>query len=653
MPPKESLLRIAIALAVFGLLALLMGVGFRPLEELENRMLDLRFRWRGPLVPPEEVVIAAIDEESIARLGRWPWDRDRLAELVRALNRSGADLIVFDIILSEAERHDAALAEAMDEAGNVLLPIVFAFDGEDDRELPPEVADGAYRSVRNQEAWREFPPITAGKVLVPVPELAAAAMGFGHINMFPERDGILRWEVLAIAHQGKLFPSLPLQAATMRLGIPPDDLILEATRGISVGQRFLPTDVWGRTLIPWYGPGRTFPHFPIAAILAGEVPPEQLAGKIVLVGASAVGIYDLRVTPFAAAMPGVEKHASIIASILEGRSIRRIALPLRLTVLLAIGLALALLLSRLRAVGGGVVTATSLALLVAAAHFAFVRQGIWLDLAYPAGGILASFLGITVYNYATEERKARRIKGMFSSYVTERIVNELIRDPQMARLGGSRREVTVLFSDIRGFTTLSERLTPEEVVSQLNEYLGAMTDVIFRWEGTLDKFIGDAIVVFWGAPMPQENHAELATRCALEMSARVKTLQAKWAAAGRAVLEIGIGVNTGEVLVGNIGAEGRKMDYTVIGDHVNLGARVEGLTRTYGAEILITGFTLEKIRDRIAGGALGPIRVSGLDRVVVKGKEKPVDIYEVRETEDSTPVVIPCEERAVVHFKEK
>jgi adenylate cyclase len=153
--------------------------------------------------------------------------------------------------------------------------------------------------------------------------------------------------------------------------------------------------------------------------------------------------------------------------------------------------------------------------------------------------------------------------------------------------------------------------------------------------------------------MPQENHAELATRCALEMSARVKALQAKWAAAGRAVLEIGIGVNTGEVLVGNIGAEGKKMDYTVIGDHVNLGARVEGLTRQYGAEILITGFTLEKIRDRVAGGALGPILVRGLDRVVVKGKEKPVDIYEVRETEDSAPVVIPCEERAVVHLKEK
>src|SRR3989338_1825912 len=186
---------------------------------------------------------------------------------------------------------------------------------------------------------------------------------------------------------------------------------------------------------------------------------------------------------------------------------------------------------------------------------------------------------------------------MFSSYVTEKIVNELIKNPDMAKLGGERREITVLFSDVMGFTSFSEKHVPEDVVAILNEYLGEMTDIVLRWDGTLDKFIGDAILAFWGAPMRQENHAELAIKCALNMTNRLKDLQKKWQAEGKAMLDCGIGINTGEVIVGNIGAEGKKMDYTVIGDHVNLGSRVESLTKRYDIHILITEFTMERIKD--------------------------------------------------------
>ncbi|MEI6153457.1 MAG: adenylate/guanylate cyclase domain-containing protein, partial [Deltaproteobacteria bacterium] len=273
---------------------------------------------------------------------------------------------------------------------------------------------------------------------------------------------------------------------------------------------------------------------------------------------------------------------------------------------------------------------------------------------YSSANIVIIYFVINAYKYATEERYAKRIRGMFSSYVTERVVNELIKHPDLAKLGGERREVTVLFSDVRGFTTFSEKHGPEKVVAILNEYLGEMTDIIFQWDGTLDKFVGDEIVAFWGAPLPQDDHAERAAKCALHMVRRLEELQEKWTAEGREALYAGFGLNTGDVIVGNIGAEGKKMDYTVIGDNVNLGARVEGLTRKYEADIIITEFTLEKLRPVMEKDPSWKIRVKGLDAVAVKGKLKPVYIYSVKALgEGEMQECIECEVKEVVTMTEK
>jgi adenylate cyclase len=257
----------------------------------------------------------------------------------------------------------------------------------------------------------------------------------------------------------------------------------------------------------------------------------------------------------------------------------------------------------------------------------------------PLNTTIFTFLTVTAYNYAFEERYARRIRAMFSSYVTQTIVNELINNPEMAKLGGEKREVTVLFSDVRGFTTFSEKHSPEEVVAILNEYLGAMTDIVLKWEGTLDKFIGDAIVVFWNAPHPRENHAELALECAVDMVRKLNQLHDKWDREGKPKLSCGVGINTGEVVVGNIGAEGKKMDYTVIGDHVNLGARVESLTRKFDTDILITEMTLAKLKGVIESGALKGMEIRGERRVIVKGKEHPVTMYAVKPAAPGTPLL--------------
>ncbi|BCB97457.1 adenylate/guanylate cyclase domain-containing protein [Dissulfurispira thermophila] len=644
---------IFIGLFITIVFAVLMLLKLSPLETLEEKLLDYRFITRGTISPPDNIVIAAIDEKSIEKLGRWPWDRDRIAMLVDKLNNTGAGIIVFDIIYSEKEKNDLLLGNAINNAGNVLMPIVFDFERDSSKPENEVLLNSAFVSIENPEMFNKYNPIMAKSALMPVDNIIKNVMGLGHINMFPDSDGTLRWESLIIGYKGYLYPSITLQAAAFYLGIPHEKIVVKATEGIRFGKRFIPTDRWGRMLINYYGSNQTFKHISISDILEDKISQEEISGKIVLIGATAVGIYDLRVTPFSPAMPGIEKHASVIASILENRFLKASSKTINLIILFLSGSLFSILIPRFKATGASVVTGITMMLILLSGYYLFVKNGLWINISYPLINILFTFMGVTAYNYAVEEKHARKIRAMFSSYVTEKVVNELIKNPDMAKLGGERREVTVLFSDVRGFTSLSEKHSPEEVVAILNEYLGEMTDIIFRWEGTLDKFIGDAILAFWGAPMPQPNHAELAVKCALNMIKRLEELQQKWKAEGKPVLDCGIGINTGEVLVGNIGAEGKKMDYTVIGDHVNLGSRIEGLTRKYNVHILITEFTLEKIKDLVAEGRLYRAAIEGLEKVAVKGKERPVEIYEIRSLQQGEESKITeCREEVVV-MKEK
>ncbi|TWI68110.1 adenylate cyclase [Desulfobotulus alkaliphilus] len=624
-------------------------------DHVENNLLDYRFKMRGPLPVPENIVIAAIDEKSLARLGRWPWDRNVMAGLVEKLGEADAALIVWDVFFTEPEKNDAILAEALYQAGNALLPLVMDFEHSPKPLSSPIPPLSALTSIENSSAFSHYPPILAKRLLMPMDMLMEDARGLGHINMFPDKDGSLRWEALIIAHDGYLYPALSLRAAAEYLQVPLEKIRVEATRSIQLGERTIPTDPWGRTLINYYGPGRSFPHVSIVDILENQTDKKKLSGSIVLIGATAAGIYDLRVTPYSAAMPGVEKHASLIASFLEDQPLQKAPFTLNLALLLGSGLLLTLAITRFRAIE----TSSPLALgfllaLGATGHAAFTGYGLWLNLTLPFLNTLLIYSGVTALHYGVEEKNARRIRAMFSSYVTERVVNELIQHPEMAKLGGIRREVTVLFSDVRGFTSFSEKHSPEEVVSILNEYLGEMTRAVFRHEGTLDKFIGDAVMVFWNAPMLQPDHAALGVYCALDMVERLERLQQKWKKEGKPLLDCGIGLNTGEVLVGNIGAEGQKMDYTIIGDQVNLGARLESLTKKYQARILISDETLKRIRPFMEEGRFPGLVVRGRERVIVKGKEKPVTLYEVsQEKNASAAQIIPCSRNDVVKMTEK
>jgi len=506
----------------------------------------------------------------------------------------------------------------------VVLPVVFDFteggykeSGFTDQKID-FLIPSAYMAMKNTDA-----PFGAPKAKMALPTLlrfSAYAKALAHINMNPDIDGTLRWEMLAVEYQDDYYAPIGLQAARLYRDVPLEKMALDFAGSVQLGETTIPTDEFGRMLINYRGPNRTFPMYSISDLLDRNLPAGTFKDKIVLLGATAIGIYDLRVTPYSPNMAGIEKHASVVDNILKGDFLRR-APDLDIPLIFIFTLLLGILIPRLGARSGAAVFIVLFAVFSGFVYYLFIAKGIWFSWIYPASALFFGYTSQTAYRFFTEERRARDIRKMFSSYVSKRIVDELIRDPNKAKLGGDRKEITVLFSDIRGFTNFSEKHEPEDVVSLLNEYLGAMTNIVFEHDGTLDKFVGDAIMALWGAPVGQPDHAERACRCSLVMIKKLKELQAKWTAEGKYAIDIGIGINTGDMVVGNMGAEGKKMDYTVIGDNVNLGARLEGLTRKYNNHIIISEFTYEKVKNIV--------KVNELGSVTVKGKEKPVVIYDL------------------------
>ncbi|HLG22952.1 MAG TPA: adenylate/guanylate cyclase domain-containing protein [Candidatus Manganitrophaceae bacterium] len=639
-------------------------------ESWEAKTLDFRFWARGEIPTDGRIVIVSIDEKSIQELGRWPWPRDKMAALLTRIASGAPKVIAFDILFSEEEGRpsdfagtgrsgsrsrapslspgDAQFQSALKGAGNVILPVAFdvpaAYQEKVKRllgDVPDYLRHFSYGRIKQTGVGKIIPRVQALGALPPLPSFIEEASALGHVYTLPDRDGVLRREILSLEYQGDYYPPLSLQAARAYLGLSEMEMELRPGEGVRLGPIRIPADEGGRMLINYHGKERTFPFYSAADVWGGRLAPDLFKEKIVLVGTSALATYDLKVTPFSNNMPGVEKNANVIDSILSRRFLYRTERmkSVDIGLILVFGYILWRYLPRLRALGGFLLGAALLAAHVVLATFLFIRWGVWIYLFYPVGAIGGAYVGFTTFQFFTEEKKAREIRAMFSSYVTPRVVEEMIKNPELAKLGGSRQEVSILFSDIKGFTSFCERLPPTEVVETLNEYLGAMTDVVFRWEGTLDKFVGDAIMVFWGAPLPQEDHAERAVRCALHMRKRLAELQKGWIAAGKEPLDIGIGVNTGEVVVGNMGAEGKKMDYTVIGDAVNLAARVETLTRKYEVPLIITEYTYNHVKTLVdvkvvetlkaPERRLGHVSIRALDEVKVKGREKSVSLYAV------------------------
>lgn len=606
-------------------------------QSIEVMTLDYRFRIRNFISEPVQsgkVVIVAIDEKSLKEFGRWPWSRALMAELVKEIIDLNPKVLAVDIFFSEPEneKSDKALGDAFKiSKEKIILGTAFEVpvseESKDVKDIPDQIIDSAFLRIYDSNSTD---PVKADNVLQTVSEISQGSL-IGHVYSHPDYDGKLRWEFLYLKYGDEVFPSLALQSARLSLGLKLDEMIIEGNRGVKLDERcFVPSDEKGRILINYLGKEGTFNRVSAADILAKKVRKEEITNRIVFLGATAIATYDIKNTPFSANMPGVEKNATVVENILTENFLKKSVGYIEIITLMLTGLIMGFVLPKLSAIKTALLSSIFLIGYTLAVVLFFSYMGLWVNFIYPAANIITISVVITGAKYFFEEKKAKEIRSMFSSYVSPKIVEELINNPEKAKLGGVRKDVTVLFADIIGFTTLSERKSPEEVVDLLNEYFNEMTNIIFKWDGTLDKFVGDEIMAFWGAPVDQPNHAELAVRCALNMAHSLSKMQEKWMREGKEVLDCGIGINTGEVIIGNIGATGKKMDYTVIGDHVNLAARVEKLTREYNAKIIVTEFTIGHLDALIKEGLFGHYQLQERDNVRVKGKEKEVRIFELK-----------------------
>jgi adenylate cyclase len=637
-------------------------------DPIELKILDWHAQLRGPIRPPPNITVVAIDESSLERIGHWPWPRTRTAELIDRLSAAGARVIALDLLLYEPDQNssltlaqsltrryralgldraggsagqfartleealaaadpDRALTEAMTATRRVVLPYVFVFPPV---QAPPLDDDARRRLNRSsvvglaeEEAREAVEPLRAAGVLLPLPQFHAAAAGAGHVNVIPDPDGALRRFALVIQLGDAYFPSLMLETARLGQRLPRSRVRLTVDQHVQVGARLIPTDQNGFMHLTYYGPSGTFPRIPAADVLTGSSPP-PVDGHMVLVGFTALGLMDVRPTPFDADMPGVESHATALANLLEGRSLRRHSSMRLLEAVGVLMLALVspLVLPRLGAVWGTVVALALGGMTAGLGHAAFRLWGTWVELLPPLVALAVAHVGSVTYQVLTEQRERRWIKRAFQQYVPTEVVEAIAQDPTALVFGGDRRTLTVLFSDIRGFTTYSERHAAEDVVAVLQEYLSEMVEIVFRHGGTLDKFMGDAVMAIFGAPLADPDHAFHACRAAVEMNDRLAELNAQWQAAGREPLAAGVGISTGEMLVGNFGSS-QRFSYTVIGDQVNLGSRLEGLTKEYTTRrpIIISEGTYAQVRGRVTARPLGS--------VTVKGKLQAVEIYEL------------------------
>jgi len=659
------------------------------LDRLEEIAYDTRLKLLMPNTVDHRIVIVDLDEKSLKAEGRWPWGRDKVARLVdRLFDDYGVAIVGFDVVFAEPD--ESSGLKVLQGLAQSRLKNIPEYQSAI-RDLAPQldrdalfaqhikgrpVILGYYFTSRSGQQQAQvsgvlpepiFPPGALGDIRLQarsmdgyganLPALQAAALDSGHFNPLHDPDGVNRRVPLLLEYQGGYYESLALLMARHFLGVDfvelgfPDEAAMAsgytAVEWVKLGDIRIPVDKEFATLVPFRGGQGSFPYVSATDVLNKKVDPNVLAGRIVLVGTTAPGLMDLRTVPVGTVYPGVEVHANLISGILDNNIKEKPAyvLGLELALLFCNGIAIILVLTLL-----GPVASLLFTLAVLGANVGF---NLWawqnINLVYPIASVTVLILGLfainMVYGFFFEARTKRRVAGLFGQYVPPELVEELSEHPEQASMEGDSREMTVLFSDVRNFTNLSEGLTPIELTRLMNAYLTTMTRVIHEHRGTIDKYIGDAIMAFWGAPLPDPEHARHGLEAALAMQAKMQELREEFPKLGWPAMRIGVGLNSGVMNVGNMGSEFRRA-YTVMGDAVNLASRLEGLTKEYGVEILVGEHTRESLPDFV---------FRELDRVRVKGKDKPVAIYEPfgpqAQVSEAVKQEIARFEQALAHYR--
>jgi adenylate cyclase len=664
---KQHIVRIAIGMAMtlffIGHAARLYQVGF--ITQLDNIIYDTRLKLTMPRGVDNRIVILDIDEKSLGEIGQWPWKRNVMADLMTKLfDKYGIAVVGFDVVW--AERDTSSGIDALDAMAQGGLKEVSAFQ-QTYKEVRPKLDyDGLFAQAIKDRAVvlgyyfnSEEKAVKVNAIPEPVlpkgtfagrniaffdwkgytgnlPVYQKSAAAAGHFNPLVDFDGVSRRVPMILEWEGAYYESLSLAIVrtlfalqsgkfpNVEPGYPPERFLSRTYGGLEwlkVGPITIPVDETASALIPYRGNKFSFPYVSLADVIKDRVKPELLKGKIAVVGASAPGLQDLRSTPVDSVYPGVEIHANLVAGMLD-RTLKQkppFVLGAEVTLLVIGGIALALLIPMLSALWA-TVAALAGALVIVLFNLAVWTQA---DMVLPlASSVLmtgAIYVMNMAYGYFVESRSKREFTALFGQYVPPELVDKMSQDPQKYSMEPKGAELTILFSDVRGFTSISEALKPEELREYINEYLTDMSNIIrVKYRGTLDKYIGDAIMAFWGAPVEDPQHARNGVLAGLEMQKECEVLNAKFAARGWPTLKIGVGLNSGPVRVGDMGSQVRRA-YTAMGDAVNVASRLEGRTKGYGLGILVGENTRNAVKD---------VLFREVDRIKVKGKDEAINIYE-------------------------
>jgi adenylate cyclase len=662
---KKHLVRIGL-----GLLAVAAFVGhaagyFRIpfVERLELISYDARLRLLMPGGIDERIVVVDIDEKSLAAEGRWPWRRDKIAALVdRLFDHYQAGIVGFDIVF--AERDESSGLDVLRELAQGELkddPRYRAALGrieprlEYDRAFADRLGSGLvvlgyyFSNVISSDGKGRASGLLPAPVLPPgtfkgrnvgftrwvgyganLPELQQAARSGGHFNPWPDEDGITRRVPMLAEYDGAYYESLSLAVLRLGLGSPrvvpgfAEDTFwtrnYPGLEWLELGDVRIPIDSMVTALVPYRGPQGSYPYVSATEVLQAQVPVELLKSKIILIGTTAPGLFDLRATPVDRAYPGVEIHANLIAGMIDGTIKQRppYVLGAEVVLLVLAGIVMAAVLPLVNPFRATLVTVLVLISVFGTNVLVWTQADLVLPLA--SGMLMIALLfGLNMsYGFFVESRAKRQITGLFGQYVPSELVDEMSQNPAAFTMEGDSREMSVLFTDVRGFTTIAEGLDPRQLSQLMNEFLTPLTRVIYRHRGTIDKYIGDCIMAFWGAPMVDPGHARNAVLAGLEMHRVLADLAPEFKSRGWPEIRIGVGINSGRMSVGNMGSEIR-VAYTVMGDAVNLASRLEGLTKQFGIGLIVGETTRAQAPEFV---------YRELDRVVVKGKDAPVTIHE-------------------------
>ncbi len=595
---RRIIILIGIIATVFSVIITRIGI----FSTLEDRSIDWRFKARGPVAVKAPVVIVAIDDESFDKMPeRWTWPRSFYSKAVQNLKKWGAKAVAFDVVYSEPTtsnpKEDDAFAAGIKKVNNVILGMRFIFTSNEKGE--------------------------STTLELPIDKLKIASRAVGLVHHVFDTDTHVRKSYLRLDYQGKKYFSLMLRTLGVYYGLKEKDMAMGGGF-LTWGDMKLPVYEGNKFFINYSGPPGTMPTIPFYKVYYGEnIKPETFKDKIVLIGATSDILHDVFITPFSESgnmMPGVEIHANVLNTIFSKNFITEMDDISGFLLVLIIGIVTSFLIFSIPTLQGMAVVAAEIFIYLFLTRYFFDKHNFIIDLVDPIFTMVFCYLTMSTYKVAVEEKEKRKIKDVFSRYVSSNLVEELLN--QEIKLGGEKKEISVLFSDIRGFTSMSEKMQPEEVVAILNEYLTEMTDTIFKNMGTLDKFIGDAVMALFGTPAFYKDHALRALKTAFMMKGRLNDLNEKWISEGKNTLRIGIGINTGEVIAGNMGSM-KRMEYTVIGDTVNLASRLESLNKDLGTEIIISSSTYEQVKDYV--------KVKKFTDIKVKGKEEYLTVYEALE----------------------